>query len=152
MALSLPEDVLAALDDGEPDRLIGTPETHQIGFRSQPYTLSTDKGKWELARNVADLANLSGGVIIIGVCTARAESNFLEVATELRPVPTSMLNVDQYHSVIREQVRPAVEFEVSYYQAPGHARKGYMSIRVKPLAEIGRRAIVWQTGPGFRPL
>ena len=46
MALSLPEDVLAALDDGEPDRLIGTPETHQIGFRSQPYALSTDKGKW----------------------------------------------------------------------------------------------------------
>ena len=74
------------------------------------------------------LANLSGGVIIIGVCTARAESNFLEVATELRPVPASMLNVDQYHSVIREQVHPAVEFEVSYYLAPGHVRKGYQSV------------------------
>jgi hypothetical protein len=116
--LSLPEDVLAALNEGEPDRLIGTPETHQIGFRTQPYALGTDKGTWELARNVADLANLSGGVIIIGARTATTGRNSPGIAAELWPVPASMLDVDQYHSVIREQVRPAVEFEVAYFQAP----------------------------------
>ncbi len=152
MPLSQPEDVLAALNEGKPYRLIGAPENPQIDFRSQPYALDTSKGMWELARDVADLANHSGGVILIGVRPARSEGSFVEVATELQPVPASMLNVDRYCSIIREQVRPSVEFDVAYFQASHHAHRGYMSIHVKPLARIGRRATVRQPWARFWPL
>ena len=72
MPLSLPEDVLAALEEGEPGRLLGTPETAQVCFRGHPYPLETGTSVWELARAVADLANRSGGGIIVGARTAAA--------------------------------------------------------------------------------
>lgn len=151
MPLSLPEDVLAALAEGEPDRLLGTPETAQICFRGDPYGLETGTGVWELARAVAGLASLSGGVIVVGV-RATAAADGLPAAAELRPLPAGMLREDLYYRVIREHVRPAVAVEVAYFPAPHRAREGYLSIHVKPLGEAGRRAAVWLPGARYRPL
>jgi hypothetical protein len=140
--LSRPEEVLAALAEEKPSRLIGTRESAQIDFKKQPYQLTTDKGKWELAKDVAGLANLTGGVLVIGVRAEKTEGNFREVATELRPVTVAELNREKYHSVIRDQVRPAVDFEVEYFPDPDQAGKGYMTIYVKPLPEAERYALV----------
>jgi len=150
--LSLPEDVLAALERGEPDRLLGTPETAQICFRGHPYALETGIGVWELARAVADLANVSGGVIVVGVRTAAAEDGLPEVAAGLGPLPAGMLGEDLHYGVIREHVRPAVAVEVTYLPAPHRAREGYLGIHVKPLREAGRRAAVRLPGARYWPL
>ena len=106
------------------------------------YLLKTPTGKWELAKDVAGLANLGGGVLVVGVRTEKTEGNFREVAAELRPVPVAMLDRVQYHDVIRDLVRPAVGFDVEYFPDPDHAGKGYMTIHVEPLAEANRYALV----------
>ncbi len=49
--------MLAALANARPSRLVGAPETSRIDFEIQPYALDTDKGKWELAKDVGGLAN-----------------------------------------------------------------------------------------------
>jgi len=140
--LSRPEDVLSALAEQRPDRLIDTYESAEIDFKSQPYQLDTDKGKWELSKDVAGLANLTGGVLVIGVRTVKTEGNFREVAKQLRPVPVAELNREKYHSIIRDQIRPAVDFDIAYYPDPGQGGKGYMTIHVKPLPESERYALV----------
>jgi hypothetical protein len=55
-----------------------------------PYVLGTPKGKWELAKDVAGLANLGGGLLVIGVGTKKKEGNFSEIASELRPAPVGL--------------------------------------------------------------
>ncbi len=143
MALSSPDQVLAALADGMPGDLIDTPETAQIDFKESPYLLDTPKGKWELAKDVAGLANLDGGVLVVGVRTTKTEGNFLELASELRPVPGRMLDKDKHHAIIRDLVRPAsASFQVAYYPDPDEVDKGYMTIHVKSLSDWDRPAII----------
>jgi hypothetical protein len=145
------EDVLDALEKGEPERLLGVGETARIRFREQAYALDKGTGRWELAEDVAELASGSGGVIVIGVRAAVAEGDARGVAVELRAVPAGMLDADRYHDVIREQVRPAVRADVGYFPARNHARRGYLSIRVEPLGG-GRQAAAWDPRARYRPL
>jgi hypothetical protein len=142
VGLSRPDEVLAALAEEKPGELIGMAESAQIDFKAMPYLLNTPKGKWELAKDVAGLANLGGGLLVVGVGTEKTEGNFREIASELRPVPVAMLDRVQVHDVIRNLVRPAVEFEVAYFPDPDQSGKGYMAIHVKPLAEADRYALV----------
>jgi hypothetical protein len=57
-------------------------------------------------------------------------------------VAAAALNKEQYHSVIRDMVRPAVDSHVRYFPDPDQTGKGYMAIQVTPLADVDRWAIV----------
>jgi hypothetical protein len=142
MALSRPEEILAALAGGTPRQLLGTAESSQIDFKIQPYALNSDKGKWELAKDVAGLANFRGGILVVGVRTEKDAGNFLEIAAELRPVPLTMLDGERHHKIIRDLVRPAVTFNVAYSPDPGEITRGYMTIHVEQLDEFDRFALV----------
>jgi hypothetical protein len=142
VALAGPEEILTALAEGKPSRLVGTPESPQIDFKKQPYDLDSDRGKWELGKDIAGLANLAGGVLVIGVRTEKTPGNFLEIATALSPVPVARLDREKYYNIIRDIVRPAVRFEICYFSEPGDDSKGYMTIRVEPLDEADRWALV----------
>jgi hypothetical protein len=137
-----PESVLAVLADRKPSLLIGVEETAQIDFKSEPYDLTTDKGKWELGKDVAGMTNFAGGVIVIGVHVRKTDGNFSEVASMLCPVPARSLNARQYHDIIRNLVRPAVRFECAFHEDPDKPGNGYMTIRVHPLEEHERWAMV----------
>ena len=137
-----PEDVLAVLADRKPSLLIGIEESAQVDFKSEPYDLATDKGKWELGKDVAGMTNFAGGLIVIGVFTVKTDGNFGEVASARCPVDKRSLNARQYHDVIRNMVRPAVRFECAFHEDPDEPGKGYMTIRVHPLEEHDRWAMV----------
>lgn len=143
VSLSSPDEVIAALADGKPTELIGTPESSQIDFKESAYQLDSDKGKWELAKDVAGLANLDGGVLVVGVRTTKTEGKFLDLASELRPVPVQMLDKDKHHSIIRDLVRPGtVVFDIACFRDPEQASKGYMTIHVRPLPQWDRPALI----------
>lgn len=143
MSLSGPAEVLAALEEGKASELIGTPETAQIDFKESAYNLNAEKGKWELAKDVAGLANLAGGVLVVGVRTTKTEGKFLEVASDLRPVPVGLLDAERHRAVIRQLVRPGtVSFDLRYFEDSDQSGKGYMTIHVQPLAEWERPALI----------
>lgn len=140
---SSPDEVLVALEQGKPSELIGTPETAQIDFKESAYVLDAEKGKWELAKDVAGLANLSGGVLVVGVRTTKTEGKFLEVASDLRPVPVRLLDKERHHAIIRQLVRPGTaSFALAYFPDPDQDGRGYMTIHVKPLPEWERPALI----------
>ncbi len=68
---------------GDPERLLGVEETPQIDFKREPYQLQTERGKWELGKDVAGFSNLSYGVLVLGVSTKKTAGNFLEIADKL---------------------------------------------------------------------
>jgi hypothetical protein len=88
------------------------------------------------------MTNFAGGLIVIGLFAVKTEGNFSEAASARCPVEKRCLNARQYHDVIRNMVRPAVSFECAFYEDPDESGKGYMTIRVRPLEEHDRWAMV----------
>jgi len=96
----MPDDVVASIEAGNEDLLIGEPETEHVDFKEQPYLLATDKGKWELAKDVAALANSGGGCLVIGVATTTPADREEEIASEIKPFPVAMVDLQQMRTTI----------------------------------------------------
>ena len=59
--------ILETLQSGNFDPLSGLIEDESFEVKSQPYDVESDRGRAELAKDVAGLAEQSGGLIVIGV-------------------------------------------------------------------------------------
>ncbi len=62
------EEVLALVQAGEDDALVGCYETETVEFKGE-YRLTEQSERWELAKDVAALPNADGGIIVVGVRT-----------------------------------------------------------------------------------
>ncbi len=100
MSVSSPGELLTALERKQYDAITGTLEGDDLDFKEQPYQLDEEKGKWELCKDVAALANTGGGVFAVGYSLRRGPTDIAEVADELRPVPVELINPDQYKKVL----------------------------------------------------
>jgi len=98
----------AALGAGDFDRLLGTPEDTWIDFKKEPYRLDTFKGKWEYAKDVAALANASGGCLVIGVKTGRPQNEPISVAESYVSVPKKLVDIKQHGDMLLNGVYPEV--------------------------------------------
>ena len=80
-----------------------------MDFKSQGYQLGADRGAWELCKDVAGFANASGGCIVVGIATEKDANDASERARDLRPVPATMCNRDQYRDRIVAGVFPPID-------------------------------------------
>ncbi|GAA3495887.1 hypothetical protein GCM10019016_029880 [Streptomyces prasinosporus] len=68
MAADSPAHLISLLTRQQPQEILGTPESEWVDFKSVgpegPYDLSAEKGKFELAKDVAAFANAGGGPIV----------------------------------------------------------------------------------------
>jgi hypothetical protein len=137
-------DLVAALAQGTPGRLIGTAESDRLDFKQSPYPLGTDKGKYDLCSDVAALANAQGGLIVCGVKAKRRPEAILEAASELTPFQRSLVNVETHQHVVDEYVRPLVPVELKWFDHPDDGKKAgsYFVIQVPPLPADQRYALV----------
>ncbi len=88
------------LEEGKDEFLIGESETEHLDFKEQPHFLGTDKGKWELAKDVAAMANSGGGCIVGGVVTTVPPDREDEVASKIKPFPAEMADVQQIRAAL----------------------------------------------------
>jgi hypothetical protein len=122
MSVASVEELRLAFDQPDLDRILGTLECAWVDFKSQPYRLDTDKGTWELCKDVAGFANAGGGCIVIGIATTKDPHVATERAHELRPVPVAMANRDQHRDKIVAGVFPMIDgLNVATYGAPDGA-------------------------------
>lgn len=101
--------MLGALNRGDDDQLLGTPEAQWIDFKGAPHILSSDRGKWELAKDVVALANAGGGALVIGVQTRVPDDEFTEIADVIKPFPRSMIDESQVRKIIAASCHPRPE-------------------------------------------
>ena len=84
MAVDNQHELLLALERRDYDSILGTAESEQIDFKEAPYQLDSPRQRWELAKDVAALANARGGLIVLGFRTSRDENHLVDTASEHR--------------------------------------------------------------------
>jgi hypothetical protein len=69
MTVASRTEVISALSQNRAQDLMGTAENSWLDFKTTPYAVHTDKGKFELCKDVAALANAQGGLLVCGART-----------------------------------------------------------------------------------
>ncbi|MEZ0095905.1 hypothetical protein ABH925_007108 [Streptacidiphilus sp. EB129] len=123
--------LIAALAAKQPAQLIGTRESDWVDFKSAhpdtgPYDLGTDKGKYELAKDVAAFANAGGGLIACGFKATQKPTEIYESASRAVPFDKKLIKPGAYKDTITaRQIRPAS----AVGQAPGISATWFSSRR-----------------------
>jgi hypothetical protein len=123
--------IRAILESGSLDELKGTVEDARLECKAQPYKLTTDRQKQELAKDVSGLANAAGGIIVIGAKTRKRATHLGDEIVEVRPFGAGLVNVQQYHDILSGWVYPQLHgVSVKWYRSSSDASKGIMAIQV----------------------
>jgi hypothetical protein len=138
--------LIQALASGRPEDLLGTAESPWLDFKSAPYAVNTDKGKFELCKDMAAFANAQGGLLVCGVAAEKQSDRAVEVATRLQPFPQDRADVNRYIDTLNEYLRPRVVISHFWYRDPTKSAAGsalhYLVIEVDPVPEPDRYVIV----------
>ena len=136
-------ELLATLEAGNWDEVVGVAEGGSIDFKSHPYLLDTDAGKYELAKDVAAFAGTPGmSTIVLPVHTeARTDSPF-EHAVEVRPAAANLLDPRRHRDVVASHIYPSVrDLDIRLIPAPGKTDK-YVQAIVIPEQRDGDRPFI----------
>jgi hypothetical protein len=149
-ARSGPLDRQAARDlvlAGHAGALVGTREGVWLDVKGAPYRLGDDRGKYELAHDVAAFATSRGGLLLIPGTTVLGRNG--EVIDEIRDLDLDLVDVGQIRDVLNEWVYPALAgLEVEAVETgPG---RGQLMIHVPPQAEADWPHIVTRAPLGGR--
>jgi hypothetical protein len=141
--------IIALLARQQPEAILGTPESEWVDFKTAgpngPYDLSTDKGKFELAKDVAAFANTRGGLIVCGFRAKRRPNDLHEAAQKEIPFAKNLVNTDTYKEIITEYVRPLIDVSFLWFKDASNPDLGYFVIEVQALPESKRWALVVKT-------
>ena len=133
------------IDSGDFDLLKGKIESEWLDCKREIYLLDEDKGKRELAKDVSSFANSDeGGFILIGVGTEKNDQSQVDTIVRIRPFPENKVNIEQYHSVIKEWVFPAVDVKVEWKNYK-QSNKGILIITVPPQSEGQKPFLISRT-------
>lgn len=144
MAVTSRSAVIEALAGGTPDALLGTAETEWLDFKTAPYALDSDKGKYELCKDVAAFANAHGGLLVCGVQAEKNSQLAQEKAVKLRPFPRDRVDLDRYVDTLNEHLRPRAAVTMHWYAHSSAEPDGdhYLVIEIDPVPESNRYVIV----------
>ena len=101
-------------------------ETYDLDFKGSLYERS-DKGKQELAKDVAALANSAGGILILGI-----EEDKQARASASPGVVISDAEISRMRQVVASLVAPLPAFEILPVVKPGETDHGFLVIAVPP--------------------
>jgi hypothetical protein len=144
MPVPNPPELFAALGRGAAGfvDIKDTPESDWIDFKGEPYDLSSARGRFELAKDVAALAEARGGVIAIGIQTRLEPLLQVELADKLRPIPAEMTNVDQLRKLVSQLVYPPLDHALEISAFPMSESKVVLTIHIPPQDEGTKPFIV----------
>lgn len=100
------EHVREALARGDLSVPLGLPECSWLEAKSSLYRLDHPGDKAEYIKDVVELANARGGLLLIGFTTTKADGQ--ETLTELSPIPTADVDPEKYRAILRSNVWPTI--------------------------------------------
>jgi schlafen family protein len=130
------EEALAIIDAADFDQLIGVSESEELEFKRSPYHLEEEWQVFELAKDASALANLRGGLLLIGFATEQSPDSPVERVTEVRLFGEQLLDQQQYRDLLRDRVYPRIGGLRLEWRASAQDRtRGIGVIDVPPQAE-----------------
>jgi hypothetical protein len=123
------DEVVAILESGNFDALIGVIEDEHLECKAGSYRLEHNRQRQEFAKDVSALANHSGGIILIGIGTKRDPAQLGDVIRNINPFHHSLLNIRQYHDIIDSWVYPKIlGIKIQYFHSSENREKGILAI------------------------
>lgn len=136
MAVDTQGELIDALATGDFERVFGTPESSWLEFKERPYRLAEADQQWELAKDVAAIAQSQGGLLILGYSNEKLINEGVDRAKAHRPIPRSMVSPGQYKAIIEKRVYPSVLGISARWYPPGPEEdKGVFVLKVPHQAE-----------------
>jgi hypothetical protein len=136
-------ELIRALNEQAFDRLLDTPESDTIDFKTTRYELDQPRGRWELAKDVTAFANARGGVIVLGVETQRNPNDVVERASAIRPLRKRLVNTDQCRDVIAGWIHPMVrDFRCHWFSPDPAVDEGLLLLEVPAQREEDKYFVV----------
>jgi hypothetical protein len=124
-------EIIAILESGSFDGLIGVVEDDHFECKAEPYRLEEEHQKLELAKDVSALANAHGGIILIGAQTEVDSTRATDVVKKFRLIPDTRINISQYEDVIRTWVYPPIrDLEIRKFDSSSDPALGLVGIMV----------------------
>lgn len=112
------------------DVLLGQQETEWIDFKREGYA-KTDRGKLELAKDVASFANAGGGILVLGVATTKAGD--AETASAVTPCARGSISAQSYRALVGRRIHPPPErIEIFSISAEPHGDVWVVSVPPQP--------------------
>jgi hypothetical protein len=103
------QELLALLDAGHFDAIIGTAETGEIDFKRDPYRVGEPQGAFELAKDVAALANsATGGLLVVGFKARKLEGSDRETVETVHVFSRDMFDRDAWLDKAHQRIYPTV--------------------------------------------
>ncbi len=139
MAVDNQTELVRALDRHDAQAVLGTPESSWVDFKDpRAYPLDTETSKWELAKDVAAMANADGGLLVIGIYAKKGPHDTHEMASDLRPFSKTTYKIDQLRSVIASWLTPSQTVGMDWFPETPGSDLHYLVITVKPVPEADR--------------
>lgn len=136
-------EILQVLEAGDFAALMGVHEDVEVEFKGQPYQLEEEHQRFELAKDVSALANVDGGVIVVGIRTERTVDAPVDRAAEVRLLTRGLVNEQQYVGVITERIYPRIQnIRVEFVPSEDDVDRGLVLIDVPPQAHVEKLFLV----------
>ncbi|MFI5395776.1 MAG: helix-turn-helix domain-containing protein [Candidatus Binatia bacterium] len=140
------DEIRRSLRSGDPSVLVGEFESEMLECKGQPYLLDTDRQKMELAKDVSALANVQGGVILMGFATTLDSIHGEERIELIRAFDKALLDPQRYRQVLADWLWPPIhDLEIQWYEAPTCPGKGVAAIFVPRADGLDRPVLIAKT-------
>jgi hypothetical protein len=93
---------------GRPELMIGQAESNWLEAKGEPYRLKDNAQRYELALDLASMANTdTGGLLLVGFTTQRNSSNDDVISAVVGCDPT-LIKPDQYFDAVKDKLVPRI--------------------------------------------
>lgn len=106
MTVDSADNARKALGQGDLVSLFGTCECSWFEVKSRAYRLDNPSDKAELLKDVAELANACGGLLLIGFATSIIDGR--EALAEVSPLAVEDVDPEKYRKILRSSVCPTI--------------------------------------------
>lgn len=140
------DEIIELLRAGNFEALIGEFESDWLECKRQPYALDSDVQKVEIAKDVASLANANGGLLLIGLSTAKSPTHGVDQIDRVRPFPVNMFDPIRCGQVLGDWLWPPIDgLAIDLFPSARDATKFVAAISVPAVSGPDRPVLVAKT-------
>ncbi len=131
------------LTRGAFDELKGALENEIFEAKSPPWDLSSERGKFDFAKDVSSFANGHGGIILLGASTLKSPTYQRREIVEISRLPQARTPNEQYWHIVGEWIYPPpLGIDIHWHPDPANSTVGLISIMVPNYDDESRPFLV----------
>ncbi len=113
------------------DELTGALENEIFEAKADPWDLDSERGKFDLAKDISSLANVRGGIIVVGATPFESPTKQRREVKGIRRLPASFTPSDRYWDIVAHWIyKPPIGVNFRWHPDPSDPSIGLISVYV----------------------